>query len=158
MLPLKGKMKPWLRNIVPAYRDWWSRKQQSTPVFLPGKSHGRRSLEDCNPWGHKELNTTERQSVQVLREMQLPSSSWQFGGPSLELKGRGWAHGPLCVTVLLCYSIILWFLGMSNTWSLQHIFFGKGDFLNEVTFIKSDLIKPFLKVNAKCCACSDWIS
>ena len=26
----------------------------------PGKSHGRRSLVDCNPWGCEELDTTER--------------------------------------------------------------------------------------------------
>ena len=30
-----------------------------TPVLLPGKSHGQRSLEGYNPWGHKELGTTE---------------------------------------------------------------------------------------------------
>ena len=28
--------------------------------ILPGKSHGQRSLEDYSPWGHKELDTTER--------------------------------------------------------------------------------------------------
>ena len=27
--------------------------------FLPGKSHGRRSLVGCSPWGRKELDTTE---------------------------------------------------------------------------------------------------
>ena len=27
-----------------------------TPVFLPGKSHERRSLIDYSPWGHKELD------------------------------------------------------------------------------------------------------
>ena len=31
-----------------------------TPVLLPGKSHGRRSLESCSPWGHKESDTTEK--------------------------------------------------------------------------------------------------
>ena len=31
-----------------------------TPVFLPGKSHGRRSLGGCSPWGLKESETTER--------------------------------------------------------------------------------------------------
>ena len=30
-----------------------------TPVLLPGKSHGRRSLEGCSPWGRKESDTTE---------------------------------------------------------------------------------------------------
>ena len=29
-------------------------------VLLPGKSHGRRSLVGCSPWGHKELDTTEQ--------------------------------------------------------------------------------------------------
>ena len=31
-----------------------------TPVLMPGKSHGQRSLVDCSPWGHKESDTTER--------------------------------------------------------------------------------------------------
>ena len=31
-----------------------------TPVLLPGKSHGRRSLVGCSPWGRKESDTTER--------------------------------------------------------------------------------------------------
>ena len=38
----------------------WRRKWQPTPVFLPGKSHGWRSLLGYSPWGHKELDTTER--------------------------------------------------------------------------------------------------
>ena len=39
---------PWVGNIL------WRVKWQTTPVFLPGKSHGRRSLVGC-----KELNVTE---------------------------------------------------------------------------------------------------
>ena len=30
------------------------------PVLLPGKSHGRRSLLGCSPWGREESDTTER--------------------------------------------------------------------------------------------------
>ena len=30
-----------------------------TPVYLPGKSHGQRSLVGYSPWGHKELDMTE---------------------------------------------------------------------------------------------------
>ena len=37
----------------------WRRKWQSTPVFLPGKSQGRRSLVGCHLWGRTELETTE---------------------------------------------------------------------------------------------------
>ena len=32
---------------------------QPTPVFLPGESHGQRSLVGSSPYGHKELDTTE---------------------------------------------------------------------------------------------------
>ena len=34
-------------------------KWQPTPVFLPGKSHGQRSLAGYTPWGHKDLDITE---------------------------------------------------------------------------------------------------
>ena len=37
----------------------WRRKWQPTPVFLPGESHGQRSLVDYSPWGRKELYTTK---------------------------------------------------------------------------------------------------
>ena len=36
------------------------RQWQPTPVLLPGKSHGRRSLVGCSPWGREESDTTER--------------------------------------------------------------------------------------------------
>ena len=36
------------------------RQWHSTPVLLPGKSHGWRSLVGCSPWGRWELDTTER--------------------------------------------------------------------------------------------------
>jgi len=44
----------------------WRRKWQPTPVFLPGKSHGWRSLVGYSPWGCKELNTTEQLHFHVL--------------------------------------------------------------------------------------------
>ena len=36
------------------------RQWQPTPLLLPGKSHGWRSLVGCNPWGCKESDTIER--------------------------------------------------------------------------------------------------
>ena len=36
------------------------RQWQPTPVLLPGKYHGWRSLVGCSPWGREELDTTER--------------------------------------------------------------------------------------------------
>ena len=38
----------------------WKRKWQPTPVFLPGESHGWKSLVGCSLWGHQESDTTER--------------------------------------------------------------------------------------------------
>ena len=41
---------PWVRKIR------WRRKwQPNTPVFLPGKPHGRRRLAGYRPWGHKRV-------------------------------------------------------------------------------------------------------
>ena len=44
---------PWVGKIS------WRRKWQPTPVFLPGKTHGRRSLIGYSPQGHKGSDTTE---------------------------------------------------------------------------------------------------
>ena len=37
----------------------WRRQWQPTPVLLPGKSHGWRSLVGCSSWGRTELDMTE---------------------------------------------------------------------------------------------------
>ena len=37
----------------------WRRQWHPTPVLLPGKSHGWRSLVGCGPWGHWGSDTTE---------------------------------------------------------------------------------------------------
>ena len=33
----------------------WRRKLATIPVFLPGKSHGQKSLAGYSPWGHKRI-------------------------------------------------------------------------------------------------------
>ena len=38
---------------------WRRRQWQPTPVLLPGKSYGWRSLVGCSPWGHWGSDTTE---------------------------------------------------------------------------------------------------
>ena len=44
---------PWIGKIP------WRRKWQPTPVFLPGESHGQRSLVGYSLRGRKESDTTE---------------------------------------------------------------------------------------------------
>ena len=46
---------PWVAKIP------WRRAWQPIPVFLPGESHGQRSLVSYSPWGGKELGTTEHE-------------------------------------------------------------------------------------------------
>ena len=46
----------------------WRRKWQPTLVFLPGVFHGQRSLARYSPWGHKELDTTERLTFSLFLE------------------------------------------------------------------------------------------
>ena len=38
----------------------WRRQWHPTPVLLPGKPHGQRSLVGCSPWGREESDRTER--------------------------------------------------------------------------------------------------
>ena len=48
------RFNPWVRKFP------WRRKWQPTPVSLPGKFHGHRSLVGYRPWGCKESDTIEQ--------------------------------------------------------------------------------------------------
>jgi len=50
------------RNQSFIFHDAWYRRRlwHPTPVLLPGKSHGRRSLVGCSPWGCEESDSTEQ--------------------------------------------------------------------------------------------------
>ena len=47
-------------SITPPYASFWRRQWNPTPVLLPGKFHGQRSLEGCSPWGCWGLDKSER--------------------------------------------------------------------------------------------------
>ena len=50
----------WMGGDLGGRMDTCQRSQwHPTPVLLPGKSHGWRSLVGCSPWGRKESDTTE---------------------------------------------------------------------------------------------------
>ena len=62
-----------------------------TPVLLPGKSHGRRSLKGYSPWGREESDMTERLHFHVHaleKDMAAHSSilAWRIPG-----MGAWWA-------------------------------------------------------------------
>ena len=50
----------------------WRRQWLPAPIFLPGESHGQRNLAGYGPWGHKELDRTEK------RTLSLSSKNYHF--------------------------------------------------------------------------------
>ena len=67
-----SKMAQWVKNLfalqetqeMSEFNPWvekipWRRAWQRTPVFLPGESHGQRSLAGYSPQGCKVLDTTD---------------------------------------------------------------------------------------------------
>ena len=59
----ESDMTRWLNNkyhLTYIIVNVWRRRWHPTPVLLPGKSHGQRSLVGCSPWGSDESDSTER--------------------------------------------------------------------------------------------------
>ena len=48
---------------------------QPTPVFLPGETHGQRSLAGYSPWGHKESDMTEGFSTVSIQITNIPKDA-----------------------------------------------------------------------------------
>ena len=71
----KNRLPRWLSGVknAPAMQEMqvqslgrkipWRRKWQPIPVFLPGKSHGQRSLVGYSPWGWTEHNLATKQQI-----------------------------------------------------------------------------------------------
>ena len=55
----------------PRFHPNWRRKRQSTPVSLPGESHGQTSSVDCSPWGLKRAGHGLATKQQELEEAPL---------------------------------------------------------------------------------------
>ena len=51
----------------------WRRECLPTPAFLPGKFHGQGSLVGYSPWGHKELDMSERLTFSLFTDERTKS-------------------------------------------------------------------------------------
>ena len=74
---MRCKFNPWIGKIP------WRRERLRTPVFLPEKSHGQRSLAGYSPRGHKESDTTAHTHMQLAYEYEcgpISSDNWTFTG------------------------------------------------------------------------------
>ena len=69
----------------------WKRERQPTPIFLPGESHGQRSLVGYSPRGHEELDRTR-----LKRHSMRGSLLWHVELRSSHL-ARGWTQAPCIV-------------------------------------------------------------
>ena len=61
---------PAMQEIKPGFDPWvgkfpWRREWLPTPVFLPGKFLGQRSLVGYSPWDHKESDTIEQLTLSL---------------------------------------------------------------------------------------------
>ena len=67
-LPAMQEMyETWVRSL--GREDPWRRGRQPTPAFLPGDSHGQRSLAGYSPRGRKESDTTEQLSTVLFKQL-----------------------------------------------------------------------------------------
>ena len=85
---------PWVGKIP------LRKKRQPTPVFLPGKSRGQRSLAVYSPWDHKESDMTEwltaisfersknKPGLKVTRH--VTAVTWPLTSRKLEIRSITW--------------------------------------------------------------------
>ena len=78
----------------------WSRKRHPTPVFLPGSSHGQRSLVGYSSWGRKVWDTTERLSTRARHH---------FPGMHTEVDTINWISS-YSLSLYLYFSLLCLFL------------------------------------------------
>ena len=72
----------------------WRRKWQPTPVFLPEKFHGQRSLAGYSPWGPEESDTTEPLSMHVWSlVMHEAAHMWISGSQLGAILVPQWGNG-----------------------------------------------------------------
>ena len=97
---------------------------QSTPVFLPGKFHGQRSLAGYSPWGLKESDTTETEQSKHQRCEHLDvkkKSFWNLPGisyfTSREISSKSFLEAARTVWFSLsCFSSVQENLEVPRIW------------------------------------------
>ena len=79
---------PWVKTIP------WRRARQPTPVFLPEKFHGQRSLVGYSPKCRKELDTTKQLNIacNVMSTSHVNLSSWKAHSFKMQLRWE-WGQG-----------------------------------------------------------------
>ena len=96
------RFNPWVGKIP------WRRECLPTPVLLPRKFYGQKSLADCSPWAHKELDTVVLRHTHTHNTLTISLSggrlfSWWSQGILL----RTWASS-MCTRHTAKHSVREW--------------------------------------------------
>ena len=90
----KHEFNPWVRKIP------WKRSWQATPAFLPGKSHGQRSLADFSPWHRRVKTRLKRRSTYIQKSICVYHNEILLSHTErlkfCRLQQNGWPHRVLC--------------------------------------------------------------
>ena len=81
-----------------------------TPVLLPGKSHGQRSLVGYSPWGHKESDTTEWLHFTSVCEYFEIVKVWEMASSNVQLIINLWKYELMDSYSIWCYSLLLFLI------------------------------------------------
>ena len=119
-----------MHNYLYAFYVYTRRRRwHPTPVLLLGKSHGRRSLIGCSPWGREESDTTERLHFHALEKETATHSSvlaWRILGmaepgglPSMgsHRVGHDWSN---LAAAAASIHLISWWQGPSYVYTCQN--------------------------------------
>ena len=102
---------PWIRKIL------WGRKWQLTPVFLPGKFHGQRSLVGCSPWGRQEWDMTEHAHTHInIASSEFLDTSFfkSFSSPYSFGNNKECYCEHICTQLLVPKQCSLWCISISG--------------------------------------------
>ena len=113
------------------WRQW-----HPTPILLPGKSHGQRSLIGCNPWGREELDTTERLHFHFSLSCIGEGNGNPLQCSCLENPREGGAWWAAVYGVAQSQTRLKWLSSSSISYPVLHIFY----FLS----------KEFSNISSKC--------
>ena len=112
-------------SVIPVGKIPWRRKWQPTLVFLPGKSHGWRSLAGYRPWGHKrvrydlatkqQLCVSDAQIPPIYNTTEYPGICLHTGHLLMEISNR--CNNVISIVLLLCSTTFLMSVKAPTTFS-----------------------------------------
>ena len=113
---MNRKKCPILQIIWGLFKPHWRRQWHSTPVLLPGKSHGWRSLVSYSPWGHSR---TQLSDFTFTFKPHTFSLNWLWFNRHLPLRRKAMTNLNNILKKSPLLQTIIWDLFKPHTFSLN---------------------------------------